>query len=152
MANIKEKIAQLFPQATIEGTEEQPLVSIADAQWRSLAKTLRDDADLQYDYLVTIVGMDWTDSLGCIYYLMSSKHNGHSTWCPLKPIPLTAKSPCSTRWLTFGLWAVCMSAKCMTSTASSSSATPICVAYSSISTGWAIPCAKIMTKTPSSTP
>lgn len=75
MANIKEKIAQLFPQATIEGTEEQPLVSIADAQWRSLAKTLRDDADLQYDYLVTIVGMDWTDSLGCIYYLMSSKHN-----------------------------------------------------------------------------
>ncbi len=27
------------------------------------------------DYLVTIVGMDWTENLGCIYYLMSTTYN-----------------------------------------------------------------------------
>lgn len=75
MANIQEKIAKLFPQATIEGAGQMPFISIADAQWHSLAKTLHDDADLRFDFLVTIVGMDWTESFGCVYYLMSSVHN-----------------------------------------------------------------------------
>jgi len=74
MANIQDKIAKLFPQATIEG-EGMPMISINDAQWHDLALALRDDEDCRMDYLVTIVGMDWTETLGCIYYLMSSTHN-----------------------------------------------------------------------------
>lgn len=71
MANFQEKIAKLFPQATFEG-EDVPMICIPDAQWHDLALTLRDDEDCRMDYLVTIVGMDWVESLGCIYYLMSS--------------------------------------------------------------------------------
>lgn len=74
MANIQDKIAQAFPQATFEQGETL-LVNIPDAQWHQLAQTLRDDADLAFDYLVTIVGMDWKDSLGAVYYLISTKHN-----------------------------------------------------------------------------
>lgn len=74
MANFQEKIAKLFPAATFgqDGTNI-PQITIDDVQWHDLAKTLRDDADLSMDYLITIVGMDWVDSLGCIYYLTSTK-------------------------------------------------------------------------------
>ena len=66
MANVQEKIAKLFPEATFE-EGEWLLVNIPDAKWHSLAKTLKEDAELSYDYLVAIVGMDWTESLGCMY-------------------------------------------------------------------------------------
>lgn len=76
MANVQEKITKLFPEATFtEG--EWLLVNIPDAKWHSLAKTLKEDAELSYDYLVAIVGMDWTESLGCMYYLTSTKYNTH---------------------------------------------------------------------------
>lgn len=74
MADIQEKIAQLFPEATFEEGDKL-MVTIGDSQWHDLAGTLRDDPDIKMDYLVTIVGMDWTDSLGCIYYLMSTETN-----------------------------------------------------------------------------
>ena len=74
MANITEKIAKQFTAASVE-EGNIPLITIDDANWHELARMLRDDADLQMDYLVTIVGMDWTESLGCVYYLMSTVHN-----------------------------------------------------------------------------
>ena len=61
MANIQDKIAKLFPEATFEEGEFL-LINIPDEKLHDLCKTLRDDAELSFDYLVTIVGMDWTDS------------------------------------------------------------------------------------------
>lgn len=74
MANITEKITRLFPGVTV-AEEEIPQITVDDARWHDLAKTLRDDEDIKMDYLVTIVGMDWKDSMGCIYYFMSTAHN-----------------------------------------------------------------------------
>ena len=74
MSKLNDKIAKLFPQAT-EAANGIIEIEIADAQWHQAAKTLRDDEDIRMDYLVTIVGMDWKDALGCIYYLMSTKYN-----------------------------------------------------------------------------
>ena len=76
MANIQDKIAKLFPEATFEEGEFL-LINIPDEKLHDLCKTLRDDAELSFDYLVTIVGMDWTDSLGCVYYLASTKYNSY---------------------------------------------------------------------------
>lgn len=76
MANIQEKIAKLFPTATFEPDGSGILqISIDEAHLHELAQTLRDDSELGFDFLVTIVGMDWVESLGCIYYLMSTSHN-----------------------------------------------------------------------------
>lgn len=76
MADIKDIILKLAPEATVEtGADGIPVVSVADAQWHTLAKSLRDGADTGFDYLVTIVGMDWKESLGCIYYLSSTRNN-----------------------------------------------------------------------------
>ena len=71
MANVQEKIAQLFPQATFEEADVLQ-VNIDDEHWHDLAKALRENPDLNYDYLITIVGMDWKTSLGCVYYMMST--------------------------------------------------------------------------------
>ncbi len=72
MAELQNKISQRFPEATFENGE-MLLINIADAQLHSLIQTLRDEHG--FDYLVTIVGMDWTDSLGCVYYLASTANN-----------------------------------------------------------------------------
>lgn len=69
MANLQEKISRQFPEATFEEGEIL-LVNIPDAKLHDLVKSFRDDCG--FDYLVTIVGMDWVSSLGCIYYLTSS--------------------------------------------------------------------------------
>lgn len=69
MANLQEKISKLFPEATFEEGEIL-LVNIPDAKLHDLVKSLRDECG--FDYLVTIVGMDWVTSLGCVYYLTST--------------------------------------------------------------------------------
>ncbi len=82
MANIQEKIAKLFPSATFVTDGSGILqVSVADEYWHDMAKFLRDDVETSMDYLVTISGMDWIDSLGCVYFLMSTKHN---TMCSVR--------------------------------------------------------------------
>lgn len=76
MALIQEKIAGRFPEATFE-EGDMLLVNIPDDKWHTLAEYLKNDADLSFDFLVTIVGMDWTDTYGCVYYLTSTAHNTH---------------------------------------------------------------------------
>ncbi len=71
MAEIQEKIAKLFPQATFEQGDVLR-ICIPDAQWHDLASALRHDPDLNYDYMITIAGMDWRTSLGCVYFLQST--------------------------------------------------------------------------------
>ncbi len=70
MADIQEKIGALCPQAQFETVDDMLLITVADENWHSLAKALKEE--LHYDYLTAIVGMDWKDSLGCIYYLTNT--------------------------------------------------------------------------------
>lgn len=74
MAALKEKIAKLFPDATFEDGDIL-LVNIADEKWHDCALALRDT--LGFDFLVTIVGVDWKDKLGCVYYLTNTTNNEH---------------------------------------------------------------------------
>lgn len=77
MSNIREKISTLLPEAVIEDGDIMQ-VTVPDAKWHDFAKTLRDNADLSFDFLVTIVGMDWKENgMGCVYYLTSTKFNTH---------------------------------------------------------------------------
>ena len=76
MANVQEHIARLFPEATFE-EGEWLLVNIPDAKWHTLAKTLKEDPELDFDYLVALVGMDWTETLGVMYYFTSARLGHH---------------------------------------------------------------------------
>lgn len=74
MAAIQDKIAKLFPEATFEEADVLQ-ITVPDKNWHKMAETLRNDPELSMDYLITIVGMDWKTSMGCLYYLMSTAHN-----------------------------------------------------------------------------
>lgn len=76
MALTQEKITKMFPEATFEEGSTL-LVNISDAKWHSLAQYLKEEPDLAFDFLVTIVGMDWKDKYGCVYYLTSTTRNDH---------------------------------------------------------------------------
>lgn len=72
MANISQKIQKLFPGLEVAG-DVNPVLTVPEERLHEVASALRNDAEAPMDYLVTIVGMDWTEALGAIYYLMSSK-------------------------------------------------------------------------------
>ena len=72
MVNLQEKIASLCPSATFE-EGEYLLVNVDDKEWYSLAKALKEE--LGFDYLVSVTGVDWNETLGCMYYLTSTATN-----------------------------------------------------------------------------
>lgn len=75
MATLQETIAKICPTASVAEVDGAPMISVDDAHWHELSKALRDNSDLAMDYLVTIAGFDHTDSMGCVYYLMSTSLN-----------------------------------------------------------------------------
>ena len=72
MEKIKELILKTVVDAVIE--EKKILtVTVEPDKLHLLAKTLRDNSETQFDYLVKLIGMDWGEKLGVIYLLSSSK-------------------------------------------------------------------------------
>ncbi len=74
MSDIKAKISQICPSVTFE-EGDCLLVNVPEKDWHALATALKNDRELDYDLLTAVVGMDWKDSLGVIYYLTSTSHN-----------------------------------------------------------------------------
>ena len=72
MVNLQEKIASLCPSATFE-EGEYLLVCVDDKEWYALAKALKED--MGFDYLVSVTGVDWKETLGCMYYLTNTATN-----------------------------------------------------------------------------
>ncbi|MGI6521586.1 MAG: NADH-quinone oxidoreductase subunit C [Fermentimonas sp.] len=72
METIKKIIAQAASDAVIE--EAQRLtVTVPPKQLHPLMKALHDNEELPFDYLISLIGMDWGDKLGVIYLLSPSK-------------------------------------------------------------------------------
>lgn len=74
MDNIRERILSLAPEATFE--ESQILTAmIPSDKFREVALHLRNDKDMQFDYLQDLIGMDWGETLGVVYRLFSTSNN-----------------------------------------------------------------------------
>ncbi|MDR2843122.1 MAG: NADH-quinone oxidoreductase subunit D [Candidatus Symbiothrix sp.] len=71
MKVIDELLAQL-PFAGIEQKEKTYSVSVPKDKLRETAEWLKNNPKLSFDFLTDIIGMDYTDSLGVIYYLSST--------------------------------------------------------------------------------
>ena len=74
MSDIKEKISKICPSATFEEGETL-LVNVPDKDWYAFAKELKENKEFAFDVLTAVVGMDWKDSIGVIYYLTSTSHD-----------------------------------------------------------------------------
>lgn len=74
MSDIKEKISSILPGAVFtEG--ETLMVTVEEKDWHSFAEALKETRGLEFDVLTAVVGMDWKDSLGVVYYLTSTSRN-----------------------------------------------------------------------------
>lgn len=72
MKDIKAVILSAVKDAVIE--EKQKLtVTVAPKQLHPLVETLYKNSELPFDYLISLIGMDWGETLGVIYLLSSSK-------------------------------------------------------------------------------
>lgn len=70
MAELQSKISALCPQAQFDTEGEFLMVTVDDAQWHALAKDLKEK--LHFDFLTAVVGVDWKEALGCVYYLTNT--------------------------------------------------------------------------------
>lgn len=73
MADLQEQIGKLCPEATIESTGEWLLLTVDNAKWHETAKALKEQ--LNFDQLMALVGMDWGEELGVIYYFTNTQTN-----------------------------------------------------------------------------
>jgi NADH-quinone oxidoreductase subunit C/D len=72
MSDIKEQIVKIYPSATFEEGDTL-LVNVAEKDWFETARALKEK--LGFDVLSAVVGMDWKESIGVVYYLTSTSHN-----------------------------------------------------------------------------
>lgn len=72
MSDIKEKILKIYPEATFEEGDTL-LVNVAEKDWFKVAGDLKDKLD--FDVLTAVVGMDWKESLGVMYYMTATSRN-----------------------------------------------------------------------------
>ena len=74
MSNIKDIISRVCPQASFEESDSL-LVNVPAEVWRAFAEELKRNRELDFDVLSALVGMDWKDSVGVVYYFTSTSHN-----------------------------------------------------------------------------
>ncbi len=69
MSDIKDKILKIYPAAEFEQCDCL-LVNVAEKDWHDFAARLKNE--LAFDVLSAVVGVDWKESIGVVYYLTST--------------------------------------------------------------------------------
>ena len=72
MEKIKQIIKDTIKEAVFDD-KEKLTITVEPNNLHPLLKTLHDNKELPFDYLVYLIGMDWGEKLGVIYLLSSSK-------------------------------------------------------------------------------
>jgi NADH:ubiquinone oxidoreductase subunit C len=71
---IKNLLTTLFPSAVFEEGTEWTTLQLDAGGWPAAARLLRNDAQLQCDYLFCLTCIDWKTHLTMVYHLTSTKH------------------------------------------------------------------------------
>lgn len=71
---LRTKIIEMLPGATLEEAGEWPGINIESNEWLSFAQRLRNDQSLFFDYLFCITCIDWKTHLTMVYHLTSTKY------------------------------------------------------------------------------
>lgn len=72
---LKANITTLLPSATFEEGGEWLNVYIDAKDWLPLAKQLREQSDLNFDFLFCLTCIDWKTHLTMVYHLTSTVHH-----------------------------------------------------------------------------
>lgn len=69
--SVTSKFADGIVEAKLDGVID-PFIKVAPARWPEVAAMLRNEADLDFDYLMCLSGVDWGKGiLGVVYHLFS---------------------------------------------------------------------------------
>ena len=71
---LKIKLSELLPAATYEEGGEWLTLNIEPKDWLALAKQLRNDEQLFFNYLFCVTCVDWKTHLNMVYHLTSTKY------------------------------------------------------------------------------
>jgi NADH-quinone oxidoreductase subunit C len=74
---LKNTISAFIPSATYEETAAPNswlTVNIEPAEWSQLAKKIKEDPSLSFDYLFCLTCIDWKTHLTMVYHLSSTTH------------------------------------------------------------------------------
>ncbi len=71
---LKIKISELFPAATIDESGEWMSITIPSPDLLSITKQLRNTIGLDFDYLFCITCVDWKTRLTMVYHFSSTIH------------------------------------------------------------------------------
>lgn len=74
MSQLQENIKKIYPAAEFEEGDSL-LVKVAEPDWHDFAVKLKKTPSLAFDVLSAVVGMDWKENLGVVYYLTSTIHD-----------------------------------------------------------------------------
>ncbi|MFH1936189.1 MAG: NADH-quinone oxidoreductase subunit C [Bacteroidota bacterium] len=72
---LKEKILTLVPEAQPEENKQFPAFLIPADKLKTLATHLKEEKELDFDFLFCLSGVDWGTELGVVYHLTSTTHN-----------------------------------------------------------------------------
>lgn len=74
---LKTKITELLPAAGFDETGEWLNILVDPKDWLALALQLRNEENLQFDYLFCLTCVDWKTHLSMVYHLSSTvfRHN-----------------------------------------------------------------------------
>ena len=72
---LKQKVLSLVPDAEFTENKQYVTAIIPSAKFKELIKTLKESNDTLFDYLFCLSGVDYVDSLGCVYHLESTKYH-----------------------------------------------------------------------------
>ena len=71
---LKIRLTELVPSAFMEEGGEWMTVVIDPAAWDGLARELRSEAQLDFDFLFCVTAVDWKTHLVMVYHLTSTVH------------------------------------------------------------------------------
>jgi NADH-quinone oxidoreductase subunit C len=71
---LKARITELLPAVTFEEGGEWLNINVPPADWWPLAKQLRTDDSLFFDYLFCLTCIDWKTNLTMVYHLSSTRY------------------------------------------------------------------------------
>ena len=77
------RLRQAFPDLTFEPVaataDGDPIVTVPADRWLEVARFLRDDPELRFDYLSDLCGVDYKDALQVVYQLRGIGHDRRLT-------------------------------------------------------------------------
>lgn len=73
-SQLSDKIKQIIPDVEITETSQYLNVTVSANQLHQLAKELKENSEMAFDYLFNVTGVDMPDHFRIVYHLESTKH------------------------------------------------------------------------------